>query len=236
MSEERHCDCCKQIWYVSNLVSGLCPNCLDFLATKNQMSIEQDQKIKELEAKLAEKVEFDKFKSAEELLKAYQNLEREFTKSRQRLAESKKELKKCNDEWTDICDGKLETINRLIEEKHELEEIITNNSHNKWLKAEAERYKNEYQSVKGYIEQLKQQLEKKEKEYQDLKEIDDATKESLYASRERIDEMKSKIWTLEKSQNQTVIEELEKVKEYWLKHEDIGYYVDQRIKSLKGEK
>lgn len=38
------------------------------------------------------------------------------------------------------------------------------------------------------------------------------------------------------SQNQTAIAELEKVKEYWLKHEDIGYYIDQQIKSLKGEK
>lgn len=75
-----------------------------------------------------------------------------------KLAESEKG----NDEWVKICDGKLETINRLIEEKHELEEIITNKSHNKWLKAEAERYKNEYQSLKGYIDQLKQQLAEKE--------------------------------------------------------------------------
>ena len=37
-------------------------------------------------------------------------------------------------------------------------------------------------------------------------------------------------------QNQTAIAELEKVKEYWLKHEDIGYYIDKQIKSLKGEK
>lgn len=36
-------------------------------------------------------------------------------------------------------------------------------------------------------------------------------------------------------QNQTAIAELEKVKEYWLKHEDIGYYIDQQIKKIKGE-
>lgn len=40
---------------------GLCPNCLDFLATKNQMDIEQDQKIKALERRLSNCIE-PKFK------------------------------------------------------------------------------------------------------------------------------------------------------------------------------
>lgn len=79
-----------------------------------------------------------------------------------KLAESEKS----NDEWVKICDGKLETINRLIEEKHELEETIKNKSHNKWLKAEAEKYKNEYQSLKGYVDQLKQQLADMTKKYE----------------------------------------------------------------------
>ena len=52
MSDERRCDCCKRYWYVDDLVSGLCPNCLDFLAAKNLMDIEQDQKIKDLEHQL----------------------------------------------------------------------------------------------------------------------------------------------------------------------------------------
>ena len=52
MSDEKRCDCCKRYWYCDDLVSGLCPNCLDFLATKNQISIEQDQKIKSLEHRL----------------------------------------------------------------------------------------------------------------------------------------------------------------------------------------
>ena len=86
-------------------------------------------------------------------------------------------------------------------------------------------------------------------------------KESLYVSRERIDEMKSKMWTLEKSQTQTAIVELEKVKtelnqeidnanvlldpvEYEDYHELLGVIrgyklsvdqIDQQIKSLKGE-
>ena len=66
MSDERRCDCCKRYWYVDDLVSGLCPNCLDFLATKNQMSIEQDQKIKELEHRLSNCIE-PKFKPHNDL-------------------------------------------------------------------------------------------------------------------------------------------------------------------------
>ena len=81
----------------------------------------------------------------------------------QQLENKEKEVEENENEWREICDGKLETINRLIEEKHELEQIITSKSHNKWLKAEAERYKNEYQSLKGYVDQLKQQLEESEK-------------------------------------------------------------------------
>ena len=57
MSDEKRCDCCKRYWYVDDLVSGLCPNCLDFLATKNQMDIEQDQKIKALEYRLSNCIE-----------------------------------------------------------------------------------------------------------------------------------------------------------------------------------
>lgn len=34
------------------------------------------------------------------------------------------ECEKCNNEWTEIVDGKLETINRLIEEKHELQQQL----------------------------------------------------------------------------------------------------------------
>ena len=29
------------------------------------------------------------------------------------------------------------------------------------------------------------------------------------------------------------VEQLEKVKEYWLKHEDVSYYIDNQIKQLK---
>lgn len=91
------------------------------------------------------------------------------------------------------------------------------------------------------ILQLKQQLAEKEKyiEEQEFAEY----KEMFYATQELKEDCELKILKLEKqcekfaqSQNQTAVAELEKVKEYWLKHEDVGYYIDQQIKSLKGEK
>lgn len=41
-----------------------------------------------------------------------------------KLVESEKKLEKNDDEWREICDSKLETINRLIEEKHELQQQL----------------------------------------------------------------------------------------------------------------
>ena len=107
-------------------------------------------------------VECDDKEQPKELAKKIAELEA-------RLIEKDKEIEESDDEWREICDGKLETINRLIEEKHELEEIIKNKSHNKWLKAEAEKYKNEYQSLKSYIDQLKQQLKEKDKVIENLR-------------------------------------------------------------------
>ena len=72
MSNEERCDCCKRYWYFDDLVSGLCPNCLDFLATKNQMNIEQDQKIKELEHRLANCLE-PKFKQGDYFIEYWDN-------------------------------------------------------------------------------------------------------------------------------------------------------------------
>lgn len=48
------------------------------------------------------------------------------------------ECEKGNDEWVKICDGKLETINRLIEEKHELQQQLAEKEkerHEEWLNA-----------------------------------------------------------------------------------------------------
>jgi hypothetical protein len=72
MSDEKRCDCCKRYWYVDDLISGLCPNCLDFLATKNQMDIEQDQRIKELERRLSNCIE-PKFKVGQEVWHCFKN-------------------------------------------------------------------------------------------------------------------------------------------------------------------
>lgn len=40
------------------------------------------------------------------------------------LKEKEEELDKNNDEWREICDDKLETINRLIDEKHEFQQQL----------------------------------------------------------------------------------------------------------------
>lgn len=58
------------------------------------------------------------------------------------------EIEKCNDEWREICDGKLETINRLIEEKHELQQ-----SQNQTAIAELKKVK-EYNSKLVYSSSL----------------------------------------------------------------------------------
>ena len=69
-----------------------------------------------------------------------------------------------------------------------------------------------------------------------LAEKEDAVKYLQGIKRYDIGEMIAQNIKLKQLQNKTVIEELKKVKKYWLKHEDIGYYIDQQIKSLKGEK
>lgn len=61
----------------------------------------------------------------------------------------------------------------------ESKETIKNNSHNKWLKAEAERYKNEYQSLKGYVDQLKQQLADALKDFNDIQKENDKLAQQL---------------------------------------------------------
>ena len=82
-------------------------------------------------------------------------------------------------------------------------------------------------------EQLKQQLEKKEKENSVLKAVIDKNKTGQFGAVHICNAISEFYEPLVKDM---IIAELEKVKEYWLKHEDIGYYVDQQIKLLKGEK
>lgn len=101
------------------------------------------------------------------------------------------------------------------------------------------------------IADLETKLAEKEKEIEDLKQtkllddLHDASLTLLIGDKTRAD-----LWALveehamrelvleeriKQEQNQTAIAELEKVKEYWLKHEDVGYFIDQQIKELKGE-
>ena len=207
----------------------------DFIELMNK----QNEIIADLEAKLA--VADD---CADRYWKQLGVVENENKELKAKLAEREKELEKCNDEWTEICDGKLETINRLIEEKHELEQIITSKSHNKWLKAEAERYKNEYQSLKGYIDQLKQQLAEKDEyikynvpkliEANEMmsKQLTEKEKELHTANQETL-HFQNKYF----AEKQIAIEELKKTR-YYAKHIQGGLidYIDQQIKTLKGDK
>lgn len=92
----------------------LCSELTQQLAETDKLMQEYLSKCLSLEQQLEKKVEFGKFKSAEELLKAYQNLEREFTKSRQQLVKTNKER---HEEWLTGKEWKWE-CDRLKKELH----------------------------------------------------------------------------------------------------------------------
>ena len=112
--------------------------------------------------------------------------------------------------------------------------------------------------VTDLLNQQDKRIKELEEKYQDLKEDNDATTESLYACRTYLDKNTSKMWELEKenqqlkqSQKQLAVEELEKLKDFFLEpYRDeemdtdflitkdagsIADYVLDRIKELKGE-
>ena len=60
---------------------------------KNVINTRVDQEIAELNKIIADKFELGKFKSVNELIYAYKSLEKEYTKSRQRIAELEEQLK-----------------------------------------------------------------------------------------------------------------------------------------------
>lgn len=60
---------------------------------KNVINTRVDQEIAELNKIIAKKFELGKFKSVNELIYAYKSLEKEYTKSRQRIAELEERLK-----------------------------------------------------------------------------------------------------------------------------------------------
>ena len=69
---------------------------------------------------------------------------------KQQLAEKDKEIEENENEWREICDGKLETINRLIEEKHEFQRQLAEKER------ECLKYFNEYRAWKEKCELLEQ--------------------------------------------------------------------------------
>ena len=112
--------------------------------------------------------------------------------------------------------------------------------------------------VTDLLNQQDKRIKELEEKYQDLKEDNDATTESLYACRTYLDKNTSKMWELEKenqqlkqSQKQLAVEELEKLKDFFLEPSrdeemdtdflitkdagSIADYVLDRIKELKGE-
>lgn len=74
------------------------------------------------------------------------------------LKEKEEELEKNDNEWREICDGKLETINRLIEENHKLKQQLENEKkRSKKLNYEAQKYYedaycNDFQNQKAIAE------------------------------------------------------------------------------------
>ena len=95
------------------------------------------------------------------------------------------------------------------------------------------------------IEQLKQQLEEKDKEIAHLK---DAVNMCQSIKRYDIGEMLIENATLEQSQTQLAIQELEKVRDYFIMEDeqgnldiiediyDVANFINQQIKVLKGLK
>jgi chromosome segregation ATPase len=113
---------------------------------------EKDLTIADLEAKLA--VADD---CADRYWKQLGVLENENKELKAKLAE----CEKGNHEWVKICDGKLETINRLIEEKHELQQQLEDKEkhiigQNALLNKSKE---NKNQTAIAELEKLKKDLE-----------------------------------------------------------------------------
>ena len=80
------------------------------------------------------------------------------------------------------------------------------------------------------VESLEQQLAEKDEQLAEYRDINNAINSGL----------KDKCISCEEEHNQDkisfAVEQLKKVKEYWLKHEDVSYYIDNQIKLLQEKK
>lgn len=112
-----------------------------------------DQEIAQLNNIIAEKFELGKFKSVNELLYAYKSLEKEYTKSRQKIAELEAKLAE-----------KDNTINGLLEYHKIMEKSCSYEM---------------FEDCQKQINQLKQQLAEKEQTITNLVEDSRASKELL---------------------------------------------------------
>lgn len=160
MGKHRMCECCRTNFLLKDMNGDLCIICYDFIQTRIETKLAEYEAIKkkyktifldrfvdskvedariwkekydQLKQQLAEKdAEVQSWKDGTMVVK--------LGKLEEQLAEKEKEIEKCNDEWREICDGKLETINRLIEEKHELQQ-----SQNQTAIAELEKLKKDFE-------------------------------------------------------------------------------------------
>ena len=237
MSDEKRCDCCQRYWYYDDLVSGLCPNCVDFFALKNKINIEQGEKIKELETKLVES-ETKARNYAKEIAfldKKLENLNNEFE-----LAQEHNE--KTVEYWQNECSQ----LKQQLAEKDKTSLILFSMLYETLEKQGYEDIASQIDQITGLVldkqadwfkcnrnyDQLEQQLVEKEKEIEELNYRLDL-KFVNYTNNEAIK------WL----DNQTAIAKLEKVKDFIVKS-DIPTerktltvrFINQQIKELKGDK
>ena len=194
----------------------------------------------DLEAKLAESEEdkkalicdYESRITKEQELMSW--LEHNNEELKQQLAEKDEQLTngcdKCLGEHHDLTEKVLELSKQLAEKDHTIETLIEDSGASK--------------------EFLKKQLAVKEKEIKTMQESSDKNIDYLIEFASLIEDQKDcnrmlkalervrtgKKYIVDKEHQDKIsfaLEQLEKVKEYWLKHEDVSYYIDNQIKQLK---
>ena len=150
--------------------------------------------------------------------------------------------------WNGLKD-KTQMIDCLIESKQQIADLEA-----KLAESEVEiegrknlnylRYKRLERQDKE-IKELKQQLADKDKEIKALKylcgcpnDINEMVRKVVYRDEQlckQYDFFQGELKRKDQDKISFCIEQLEKVKEYWLKHEDVSYYIDNQVEELKKE-
>lgn len=144
---------------------------------KKIINIRVDQEVKYLNDIIADKFELGKFKSVNELIYAYKSLEKEYTKSRQRIAELEQELAESEKRFVVANNLRKKSDEVLLNyktEKYGLDKTIQELRKIKLSMPEKEWYYKGFENCERQIsshiadltlenKQLKQQLEEKDK-------------------------------------------------------------------------